>query len=469
MLQSLRFALVWAILAAAAWPRTQLFGLADSSSATFKLFDSTPTPVGTLGGVVGARRIAGDGAGRFWVTSASQQRVLHVDTDIGSSVVHVIAGLPMGLAMTAAGSAYVAVRQLTSGAGQIITLSPSGTIAASFATLPYPDLVAIDRFGSIWVTHGVGANPASLGHYSPAGQLLGVHTLAVAPTALVTDRMDNVWVACATSGVLFRYTSGGDLVAAIALGQAVEDFAVNQHGLMYLAYTGGLYVEVRDADGANPYAFPVGFQPNSLAVDGARRLALLSGPAALLAVTTEIPGALSILPLASTAYAHGDLSGLQFAATAGAALDADGDGFANGEELDAGSNPFDPGDRPMTFAIQGQLAPGASAALEIESRGTPQAAVWLAASVGATPRGAGVFGFSLAGGQIFDLVQDPASTIFGALVSVLDATGRAQTTITVPNVPGLAGVVFYSAFRVYPDLPALTNAKASPAFACVIF
>ncbi len=143
---------------------------------------------------------------------------------------------PYGLTIDSAGNIYVA-RLITGSFGAISKITPSG-VAANFATTSLgPRGLALDSFGSLYVT----IQNNTIEKYTSGGVgSVFVSSGLSNPGAVVIDASDNLYVADYNSRSIKKITSGGLVSTFTATGDVyVGGLALDSAGNLYAAFQQG--------------------------------------------------------------------------------------------------------------------------------------------------------------------------------------------------------------------------------------
>ena len=84
----------------------------------------------------------------------------------------------------------------------VTELSPSGTVIGTYVAGSYPEIVAIDSAGNVWVTNGYGTGNTGMGlanssitELSPSGTIIGTYATGILTLqASPSTNAGNVWV-----------------------------------------------------------------------------------------------------------------------------------------------------------------------------------------------------------------------------------------------------------------------------------
>ncbi len=266
----------------------EVFGALAGSSPTFAPVLSGAPPDWTLAmtyrggglvaptsaGLTGPTAVAIDAEGRAWVTNYGG--VLSVFGPTGTPVF--AAGLTgggmgssYGLAIDPTGNAWVTNTE----PGTVTEWSGAGAVlsgGSGFGAGDHPVGIAIAPDGTTWIADNGDASVAKL---TGAGVATGVFTVAgmAFPQAVATDGTGGVWVGNGTGATLTHMDSTGKGIASVACCNGIAGLALDGAGSVWAAnYYGNSVSRVSATgvvDAAGPYTATGLVGAQGLAVDGA--------------------------------------------------------------------------------------------------------------------------------------------------------------------------------------------------------
>ncbi len=282
-----------------------------------------PTSVG----VSGPTAVAVDAEGRGWV--ANYGGVLSVFGPTGTPVF--AAGLSgggmgdsYGLSIDPAGRAWVT----NTDAGTVTVWNGAGTVVSGgsgFGAGDHPVGVAIAADGTVWIADNGNATVQKLRGTGESLGVFGASGLAF-PQALAVDGAGGVWVGNGTGSMLTHLGPGGATLAGVSCCDGVAGVAVDAGGNVWAAnYFGSSVSRVSAAgvvDAAGPYRATGLSGPQGIAVDGAGAVWVASLRAA---GVTEFAGSSASVPGAVVSPAGGWATDAGLNQATGLAIDASGD------------------------------------------------------------------------------------------------------------------------------------------------
>ncbi len=187
-----------------------------------------------------------------------------------------------GLAIDGKGNVWVTNEQGPSGVnggyGSVTKLSSSGqvlSVAGGYTQggISFPDAVAADANGSIWIAN-TGDGTATLlnadGSAVSGSGGYGSGSIAF-PAAVAVDANHNAWFADQGSGAVTEVSPGGAVVRQVACCDEASGIAVDQSNTFWIANAFGNSVSRVDSSGtvlSSGYTAPSIDHPNGIAVDG---------------------------------------------------------------------------------------------------------------------------------------------------------------------------------------------------------
>lgn len=228
----------------------------------------------TSDGLTGPTAVALDAQGRAWVTNYGG--VLSVFGPTGTPVfADGLSGGGMGssyaLALDASGNAWVT----NTDPGTVTEWSGTGALlsgASGYGAGDHPLGVAIAADGTVWIADNGNASVAKL---SSAGAAKGIFTVPglAFPQAVAVDGNGGLWVGNGTGMTLTHMDGNGGAVARAACCNGIAGLALDEAGSVWAANYFGNSVSRVDATGAvdpaGPYTATGLVGPQGIAVDGA--------------------------------------------------------------------------------------------------------------------------------------------------------------------------------------------------------
>ena len=157
----------------------------------------------------------------------------------GATLGTYIAGsFPEGVAIDPTGNIWVVnkgngTQGTVAGDSSITELSPSGATIGTYAVGSYPEIVAIDSAGNVWVTNGYGRGgvdqtESSVTELSSCGALTHTYITGFQPYGISIDKSGNVWVT----------NYGNGTAGTIATESNVQEYMGAAKGPQYFPYSG---------------------------------------------------------------------------------------------------------------------------------------------------------------------------------------------------------------------------------------
>jgi streptogramin lyase len=392
--------------------------------------------------------LAMDAAGNVWAGSNGTS-ITKTDPTGTSSLTFTVGSFPQSVALDQNGFVWVANRSSNS----VMKVDSAGVVQA---TVPLPSGTApigviVDTLNQVWVSgfHASTSTTHTMTVLDSAGTVLNTFPFATAtpgfgfsfPTA---DPNGNVWVANQARLALLQLDQTGAIVSNTPIASGLpRGCAVDGLGFCWLANQGfaGSCVKI-DPTGVILATFlPVATTFTTVTIDGNGDPWVFGTTAS---ATTfgkgqklwQVDGTLLCevtLPSGGSAWG-GDSAGFHLARTLHATGDFDGDGFANASEITSGTNPFELASTPAApLPIQSGIANNGST-VNFTFRLRPDAGLTYIA------------GISLGNGPTVlpDSRVLPLSIPVEILwIGALDATGDARNSLAIPPNALLAGLTFY--------------------------
>lgn len=382
--------------------------------------------------------VATDGLHVAWMTHHDATELGRLDLHTGNFITVPTAYRPRGVAMTADGGVVV-VQSDGLGMGYIERFDALGASQWLKATDPAPALVAVDRLGQIWVTHGI--FDVDLTRHDENGTLLSRHPLSPFPVRIEPSPLGYVWVLCAFHAEVFGYGETGDLAVRFLGGEVARDFAVDPFGDLLFANGATGQAEYRGPVGAYSVPTTLPGSPDIVAFDPVGTLWTASNTGVLSSLAGAMPQTTMI---GLGPVMDGDWTGRAFHTCAGRDVDTDGDGVPNGLEIEAGTDSLDAVDVPMGIDLLSSPVAGGTVPMRIRSTPTPNGLYWLAASGSELPVGAGPLGLPLVPDDVFAAFQANWAAHVHDITAALDNLGEDLNLLHLPVAS--SGESFYLAF-----------------------
>ncbi len=320
-----------------------------------------PTPPGggggshTLGGGREPVGISVDGSGGVWLACRRNATITKLNSvgqvrfavDLGAA----IGALPdvdlFGVAADKDGSAWLTLED----AGVIVRVNSIGVVDAAFYPAGVdPVAIAVDADDNKWIANSGGSNVTKL---DAAGSEVVGSPFAVQnePNGIVCDRDGRVYVANRGSDSVTILEGDGTLVGHFPAGLKPIEITLDFDGNIWVSNDLQLSVTRLQADGSDPQTFTVGAAPRGIttAGDGTLWVSIHTVGVGELVKRIDTDGnVLDSIGVGLAPINRGDGSGFVHANSVDPLGDADDDGWANGDEIDAKANPFDASSHPVT-------------------------------------------------------------------------------------------------------------------------
>jgi DNA-binding beta-propeller fold protein YncE len=124
--------------------------------------------------------------------------VTELNADGVSIGTYTVGNYPEGIAIDPSGNIWVA----NNGDNTVTELSPTGITIGTYTVGYYPDGIAIDASGNIWVTN---SGDFTVTELSPAGETLGVYAVGSGPVGISIDAAGDVLVLTNPGGITVLY------------------------------------------------------------------------------------------------------------------------------------------------------------------------------------------------------------------------------------------------------------------------
>lgn len=390
--------------------------------------------------------LAIDPSGNLWVGSNGTS-VGRFDTTGTVAATFPVGSFPQSVAVDAAGFIWVANRTTNS----VMRLDPNGnqvtTVNLPAGTAPIG--VIVDGLSQVWVSgfHASTSTAHTLTVLDLGGNVLNTFTYTSTgagfgfsfPTA---DTNGNIWVANQAQLALLQIDQLGNVVTTTPITQGLpRGCAVDALGNAWVATQGtaGRCFKV-DAGGVITATFvPPATSFTTVSIDGNGDpwvFGFSSGKAIKLWQVDGTPLVEVAIPSGGSAWG-GDSSGFHLARVVLPGADFDNDGFLNVNEIAAGTNPFLAASRPDRPQIIQSGVPNQGSTVQLTMRLRPDANLGY------------LVGLSLGNGPTVlpDARVLPLSLpveLFA--LGVLDGTGDARTSLAIPAAPPLSGTTVFMAY-----------------------
>jgi hypothetical protein len=268
-----------------------LYALAKSTSPFQPALASAPNDFTlavrfTGGGLDAPTSVAVDAAGSIWVANYvdSVSKFTPQGSPLSPSSGFTGGGLKesFGLAIDPTGNVWVTNQQssVNSGNGTVTKLSSTGTILSgtngySSGGLNFPEAVAIDSTGNVWIAN-YGNSTATL--LASTGTALSTSTgygsgHLVFPVAVAIDAQNNAWFGNQGSSTITSIPTTGIPVTQVACCQGASGIALDQQGNLWTAnYYGDSVSQIASTGHVVSSGYTGGglSGPRGIAVDGAQ-------------------------------------------------------------------------------------------------------------------------------------------------------------------------------------------------------
>lgn len=141
---------------------------------------------------------------------------------------------PEGIAIDATGNIWVA----NNGDGTVTELNSTGTIVGTFTVGTGPVGIAIDTSGNVWVANsgggGITGGTGNITELDSFGNLVGtypVYTAGASPHGIAIDKNGNIWIANSGSNSVTELNSSGYPVGTYSLGSSSYCFMGDGYGI----------------------------------------------------------------------------------------------------------------------------------------------------------------------------------------------------------------------------------------------
>jgi streptogramin lyase len=390
--------------------------------------------------------LAVDPVGNLWVGSNGSSIGRSDPTGV-STTTFASGSFPQSVAIDANGHVWLANRSSNS----VMHLDANGALVNTI-NLPVgtsPIGIIVDPFNQVWVSgfHSNTSTAHTLTVLDLAGNVLNTFTYnSVTPgfgfSFPTADQNGNVWVANQAQSALLQVDQTGSVVSTTPITQGLpRGCAVDGTGTVWLASQGfaGACFKI-DAAGVVTTSFaPPSTSFTTVSIDGNGDpwvFGFSVGKAIKLWQVDATPLVEVAVPSGGSAWG-GDSSGFHLARLIQPAADFDNDGVVNAIEINAGSNPFQAHSRPdRPMLIQsGVPFPGSTLALTMRSRGDANRGYIVGISLGNGPT-------VLPDSRVLPLSLPVELYSIG----LLDAGGDGRVSLAIPANPVLSNVTVYMSY-----------------------
>lgn len=387
--------------------------------------------------------LALDRLGNCWAGSDGNA-VARIDTNGIVIDTFPVGSFPQSVAFDGAGFVWVVNRN----SDTVMKLDPSGAqvLTAPLPAGTHPIGAVVDVLGHVWVSgfHSSTATLHTLTVLDPFGTVINTFPFPAASAGFgfwfpAADTTGNIWVANEAQRALLQIDQSGRIVSTTPIATGVpRGCAVDATGHVWLANqgVGGSCMKI-DRSGTIVATFlPQGTSPTTVSIDGNGDpwvFGAAPGKAIKLWQVDATPLVEVALPAVGAAWG-GDSGGFHLAHALFPNLDFDGDGYPNGVEIAAGTNPFHAGSTPVEPQLiqSGMPTVAGVIRLGIRLRAEANRGYLIGLSAGAGPT-------ALPDARTLPLSVPVDVLVFG----LLDGGGDGLFALRIPGNPGLRGLIFH--------------------------
>ena len=429
----------------------QTFVAAEPSTGSLHYFSAGVSQPATQFVAPGITHVAFDGVDTVWTSPPDERCLFRVTISTGLVEIYDLVEPIVCLALAPNGDVVFGSKPGPYLGPHIHRVTPSGDYVWSASLAGTPTSITCDADGFVFASTYSAMNGSEvLGVDGNGSQIwnqpIGPH---ICTTRLGPE--GSVWASSPLIYTVFEFDrTDGTVLVGLTSNISPVDFAFDLDGGMWVVDpVAGAYGHSL----AGSFAFDdtvVGADFREVAVDGQGRLWATTWNDHEIRCIDPDGGVGSTWTMTGGLSARGDGTGISFAMSGGQAVDADVDGFDNGEEVRGGSHPFDPTSTPLR--VEWIASDDSVGVLGLRAHGWGGSAYFFGVSHGGTARGQGVWGTSLIDGPLFRAVLASPGVV-APLVGFLDGNGEATIWIQYPDNVSLSGMEFAAAFVVLPDLP----------------
>jgi streptogramin lyase len=225
----------------------------DAGGYGITVFNAYGTVIGQCCDCTRVSDIAISNSGNVWYTTIGYIYGYgyygYVD-ELSPSNSYAVGSYPQGIAIDSSGNIWVA----NSSSNNVTEISASGIIIGTYSVGSSPQGIAIDSSGNIWVANS-GSN--SLTKLSASGVTIGTYTAGTNPCNIAIDASGNVWVTnCGSSSYVTEINSSGVVIGTYSVGKNPTGIAIDTLGNVWVANTGSGSVTELVGAAKGPQYFP---------------------------------------------------------------------------------------------------------------------------------------------------------------------------------------------------------------------
>jgi streptogramin lyase len=346
--------------------------------------DDAPSPLSqplpgapySIGGGREPLGIAIDGNGNVWLTNRLNASVTKLNS--GGQVrfrLSLIAFgvLPdqdlLGVAIDPANNAWVTLESGNS----VLKITPSGLVdGGPFPVGSSPVAIAADRFSNVWTSNSGSNNVTKLG--ATGAQVPGSpFSVGLQPEGIVCDRQGRVYVANRGSDDVSILNNDGTLIGNFAAGVNPMEITIDFNGDCWVSNDQQSEINRLPGGGGPATVFPFFGGPRGISVAGDKTIWVSDYNTGLGRSVHRFGDDGTFMEVVFVDFGplnRGDSTGLVHANSVDPGGDADSDGSLNSEEIDIGTNPFDPDSFPITVTSVTPAFGSVSGGTELQILGT---------------------------------------------------------------------------------------------------
>ena len=170
---------------------------------------------------------------------------------------------PEGIAIDSSGNVWVA----NTNSKNVTELSSTGATKVTHALGTWPEGIAIDTSGNVWVANVSSTNSNNVTELSPAGATIGTYPVGNYPSGIAIDASGNVWVANWGGNNITELSFTGATLGPYAVGTNPEGIAIDASGNVWVTNNGTNNVTELSPTGTTIGTYAVGANPWGIAID----------------------------------------------------------------------------------------------------------------------------------------------------------------------------------------------------------